>query len=79
MLERKELEVGLEEASAARQWVDENYAFPLFKRDYGRSLVVSYCITMLRRVFCSHVQSEVILGCFHPSHDIFKAAIVQGH
>jgi hypothetical protein len=49
------------------------------RADYGRSLVVSYCITMLRRAFCSHVQSEVILGCFDPNYSIFKAAIVKGH
>lgn len=43
MLGRKVLEVGSEEASAARSWVDEGYAFCLFKSrlwaEFGRIIL----------------------------------------
>ena len=42
------------------QW----YAFACLRADYGRSLVVSYCIKMLRRAFCSHVPVEDHHGMF---------------
>jgi len=38
--------------------------FACLRADYGRSLVVSYCIKMLRRAFCSHVPVEDHHGMF---------------
>ncbi len=56
--------------------------FACLRADYGRSLVVSYCITMLRRAFCCHVPVQGHHGMFRSTWHIhisdYERAVEHG-